>query len=222
MGSEKEKRRRGRKNDAPNASKKQRTSHSGSSVGSKENGSATGYKSHSSLLITSSEETSMWFDFGKNIPGRDDTVFTVETPPPQSDSKNAALVAKYRNLADQIYRSEISLTDSEGKPSSDERWVENTMRKGTLKDRIAATSVLVSTDPVHKLSTLDSLLNMAGCTDAGQSNSRVAQMAAEALEDLFLNTLLPPDRKLWRLDQRPLAMYEASASSKKTLSPRVL
>ena len=84
--------------------------------------------------------------------------------------------------------------------------------------------MLVSTDPIHKLSALDSLLGMAGCADSGQSNSRVAQMAAEALEDLFLNTLLPPGRKLLTLEQRPLALYELSSTktSTKTLSPRVL
>ena len=33
-------------------------------------------------------------------------------------------------------------------------------------------------------------------------------MAAEALEDLFRHTLLPPDRKLVTLQQRPLLLYE--------------
>jgi hypothetical protein len=46
-------------------------------------------------------------------------------------------------------------------------------------------------------------------------------MAAEALEDLFLNTLLPPGRKLLNLDQRPLAVYEVSFQED-CLSPRVL
>jgi ribosome biogenesis protein MAK21 len=210
MGFETKKRQNGGKNKFDRSNnKKQRTR-------TKDDGDSDGYKPHHSLLITASEENSLWFEYGKEIPGRDECVANVES----SDSRKVALAAKYRHLADEIYRAEISLTSAEVKASSDERWVENTMRKGTLKDRIAATSVVVSTDPLHKLSTLDSLLTMAGCSDAGQSNSRVAQMASEALEDLFLNTLLPPDRKLWRLDQRPLALYEES--KKKSLSPRVL
>lgn len=185
-----------------------------------EDASSLGYKSHQSLLINSSEEGFTWYNTGSQIPGRNETVFDVEMP---SAPQNSELVIKYRSLADDIYRIEVNLdnvSSHEGGTSSDARWVENTMKKGTLKDRIAATSVLVSTDPVHKLSTLDNLLNMAGCNDSGQPNSRVAQMAAEALEDLFLNTLLPPGRGLLSLDQRPLAFYETSTN--KTLSPRVL
>ena len=184
---------------------------------------ASGYKPHNTLLINPVDEPSpMWYDYGKNLAGRDGSIFDLETP--LTNHQRSSLAKKYRSLADEIFRVELSLIRSNssagGRSGSDERWVENTMKKGTLKDRIAATSVLVSTDPIHKLSALDSLLNMAGCSDACQSNSRVAQMAAEALEDLFLNTLLPPGRKLLNLDQRPLATYEMS--SKKTLSPRVL
>lgn len=183
---------------------------------------ATGFKPHFTPLIISADETSqMWHEWGRNVPGRDDT--SCDLNPSLTSSQRSLLAKKYRSLADEIFRVEVSLTGSSSsgiKARSDERWVENTMKKGTLKDRIAATSVLVSTDPIHKLSALDSLLGMAGCSDSGQSNSRVAQMAAEALEDLFLNTLLPPGRKLWTLEQRPLAFYELSSS--KTLSPRVL
>lgn len=183
---------------------------------------ASGYKPHLTPLISSADETSqLWYEWGRNVPGRDDT--SCDLDPSLTGLQKSLLAKKYRSLADEIFRVEISLTGSGSsgiKARSDERWVENTMKKGTLKDRIAATSVLVSTDPIHKLSALDSLLGMAGCADSGQSNSRVAQMAAEALEDLFLNTLLPPGRKLLTLEQRPLALYELSST--KTLSPRVL
>ena len=163
----------------------------------------------------------MWYEWGKNVPGRDDSSCALD--PLLTSTQKSLLAKKYRSLADEIFRVEVGLTGSSSsgiKARSDDRWVENTMKKGTLKDRIAATSVLVSTDPIHKLSALDSLLGMAGCSDSGQSNSRVAQMAAEALEDLFLNTLLPPGRKLWTLEQRPLSSYESPST--KTLSPRVL
>ena len=96
------------------------------------------------------------------------------------------------------------------------------MKRGTLKDRIAAMSVVASMDCIHKLYALDMLLDLAGCgvTNAGHANvpnSRIGQMASEALADLFINTLLPGDRKLISLEQRPLYQYE-----NKTLSPRIL
>jgi len=88
------------------------------------------------------------------------------------------------------------------------------MKRGTLKDWIAAMSVVASTNPVHKLHALDGMLSMSA-----NHNARMAQMAAEALEDFFLQTLLSPNRKLLSLDQRPLYLYEDGT---KKLSPRAL
>jgi ribosome biogenesis protein MAK21 len=114
---------------------------------------ASGYKPHNNLLINPIDEPSpMWYDYGKNLAGRDSSIFDLETP--LTNHQRSSLAKKYRSLADEICRVELNLIDSSagGKAGSDERWVENTMKKGTLKDRIAATSVLVSTDPIHKLS----------------------------------------------------------------------
>jgi ribosome biogenesis protein MAK21 len=175
------------------------------------NSTSNGYSK--ALLIHFTEDAPTWYSCGHQTPGRDGTV--ASDPPLPTDLNNSALVAKYRSEADELCRREVQNFGNSG--SSDERWVENTMKRGTLKDRIAAMSVVVSTNPVHKLYALDGLLQMAGCC-GGQTNARMAQMAAEALEDLFLSTLLPPNRKLVPLDQRPLYRYEG----RKTMSPRVL
>ncbi|CAJ1969029.1 unnamed protein product [Cylindrotheca closterium] len=180
---------------------------------------------HRSVLIKASEENaSNWYDIGRELPDRDTTI--ASDPPQPYHQDNKKIVSKYRSLADSIFQKELHASNKSPFQSSDERWVENTMKKGTLKDRIAAISVTVSTDPIHKLTSLDGLLSMAGCAETGgKTNSRVAQLASEALEDLFANTLLPKDRKLISLDQRPLYLYEPSKdgkSSGKTLSPRIL
>lgn len=178
-------------------------------------------KSHKSLLVELTEDAPTWYECGKQIPGRNATIYT--DPPSATDPKVQSILFEYRSRADDIYRAEVQLFNLTNGESSDERWVENTMKRGTLKDRIAAMSVVASTDPVHKLHALDGLLQMAGCSDSGaQTNSRMAQMAAEALEDLFLNTLLPKHRKLLSMSQRPLYRYETNVDGKKTLSPRVL
>jgi ribosome biogenesis protein MAK21 len=184
-------------------------------------GSVANYKPHQSLLIrlNEDEDSRTWYGYGKNLQGRNSTIAT--DPPKHGEKSNLELVQKYRSLADTIYAKEVQLFGKEsGVSKSDQRWIENAMRKGTLKDRIAAMSVTVSTDPVHKFYALDGLLQMAGCSDTGgQTNSRVAQLTAEAMEDLFMNTFLPPDRKLYRLNQRPLYRYE---TGKHSLSPKVL
>lgn len=202
--------------------KRRRGRKGGSDGGGATTESATSYQAHKTPLVQLDEEAPTWFEYGKNLPGRNDTITT--DPPSKTDQSNQSLVAKYRSMGDMIFQKEIQLMGRD--QSSDAKWVEKTIKRGTLKDRIAAMSVTVSTDPIHKFHSLEGLLTMAGCSETGgKTNSRVAQLSAEALEDLFLNTFLPPDRKLLTLAQRPLYRYEASKTnkqSKKTLSPRIL
>lgn len=180
------------------------------------------YQPHNTPLIQLDEVAPTWYEYGKNLPGRNETIAT--DPPKPSDQPNRNFISKCRSIGDMIFQREMQLVGRGA--SSDERWVENTMKKGTLKDRIAAMSVTVSSDPVHKFYALDGLLAMVGCSESGgKSNSRVAQLTAQALDDLFLNSFLPPDRKLLSLSQRPLYRYEAGKNGKtstKTLSPRIL
>jgi ribosome biogenesis protein MAK21 len=163
---------------------------------------------HGTLLVTLTEDAPTWFACARQTPGRDDSLVT------HPGTMTAALVAQYRAQADDLYKRELQAFHQSKTMERDDQWVENTMKRGTLKDRIAAMSVIVSTDPVHKLHALDGLLSMAT-----NPNTRMAQMAAEALEDLFLRTLLPPERKLLPLHQRPLHLYQ---DGNKTLSPRIL
>jgi ribosome biogenesis protein MAK21 len=186
-------------------------------------------------LIQLGEDASTWYEYGKDLPGRNDSLASVHDK--DRNRMTPDLIRHYRSMADSIYQTELRLFNQsqDKKSSSDERWVENTMRKGTLKDRIAAMSVTLSGDPLHKFYALDGLLSMVGCSSSnagsgGKPNSRVAQLTAEALEDLFINTLLPPNRKLVTLAQRPLFRYDnnnddaANKTNKanKTLSPRIL
>lgn len=183
-------------------------------------GHSPSYTEHDTRLIDFSENDQTWYQYEKSLRDR----VMSKSIKKCSKVSTEELAALYREAADEICRREIQIS-SGGK---DERWIESTIRKGTLKDRIAAMSVLVSQDPVHKFHALDGLLQMAcGSSESvGHANSRVAQLAAEALEDLFLNTLIPTDRKLQTLEQRTLPFIDAKKFSKKTvantLSPKIL
>lgn len=203
------------------------------------------FRPHKTLLVRLTENTPTWYECGRNTPGRDDTVFSVFGPKQNHKSHHysqqtpAALVNKYRSLATLIYEQEMILSreNISAKMSSDEQWLESAVHKGTLKDRIAAMAVLVRSDPVHKMHTLDKLLQLAGVvlphqqglslsaaaaagepssqveasrknTSSGHFHVRINQLAAEALVDLFIHALLPKDRKLYTLDKRPLHLYE--------------
>ncbi len=224
------------------------------------------FKPHHTLLIHLTEETPTWYECGRHTQHRNDTIYTVaksnngyknNNSNNSNKNKNAKIkirtnpqhvVSKYRSLADSIYRQEVALYRSSSNKNydKDEQWVENTMKRGTLKDRIAAMSVVVSSHPVHKLYALDMLLNLAGVANTGdnsnsngngntdgsngsngrgQTNDRVGHMASEALTDLFTSNLLPTNRKLISLDARPLYLYEeanGNGKSKLSISPRIL
>ncbi|GKY95116.1 hypothetical protein MPSEU_000475500 [Mayamaea pseudoterrestris] len=177
------------------------------------------------LALTEDEPT--WYKLGHQQAERNATI-TTDPPAKGVPRMTSELVSKYRRQADELYQKELFASNKGSGKTSDDRWVEGTMKKGTLKDRIAAMSVVASTDSIHKLYALDGLLQMAGCSESGsqQTNSRVVQLAAEALEELFINTYLPPDRKLHSLAQRPFYLFEHVEGAKKqtikTLSPKVL
>jgi ribosome biogenesis protein MAK21 len=198
-----------------------------------------------SPLIELSIEDLTWYDYGRDLPGRNDTISSLNGK--ERKFMTPDLIRRFRSMADSFYQNEMVQFSQkqDRKTNSDDRWVENTMRKGTLKDRIAAMSVTVSSDPIHKFYALEGLLSMVGCSsnggkNGGKANSRVAQLAAEALDDLFINIFLPSNRKLLTLSQRPLCRYECSSSgsshhkdettsgskqkksSHKTLSPKIL
>lgn len=84
------------------------------------------------------------------------------------------------------------------KLSSDEKWMKDVIESGTLSDKIAALALKVQQSPILELISLDMILSFAS-----QKEQRPAQLALEALKDLFIHTLLP-DRKLIPLRQRPL------------------
>ncbi|CAM9575688.1 unnamed protein product, partial [Hapterophycus canaliculatus] len=83
--------------------------------------------------------------------------------------------------------------------SGDDKWVEQVLRGGTLSDKVAALTLQVQESPVHRLSVLDGLLDLGL-----KKERRTAQMALEALKDLFITNLLPDARRLVAFEARPL------------------
>ncbi|CAB9509250.1 CCAAT/enhancer-binding protein zeta [Seminavis robusta] len=157
------------------------------------------YKQQNTLLISLPEDVETWFQYESSL--------RSSNPGPESGKQlkppTEEQLSSFRRVADDIYRREIQLY-VEGGNNKQEPWIDSTIRKGTLKDRIAAMSLSLSQNPVHSFHTIDGLLQMACGTQqaGGLPNSRVAQLAAEALEDLFAKTFLPPNRKLESLRER--------------------
>jgi ribosome biogenesis protein MAK21 len=177
------------------------------------------YKPHTTLLITFPDGVETWYQYESSL--RKEILKNAKSNHPACTGEQ---VSQYREMADDIYRREVQVFMDGG--NKHEPWNNSTIRKGTLKDRIAAMSVSVSENPIHSFHAIDGLLQMAcgSPQSGGLPNSRVAKLAAEALEDLFRQTLLPPDRKLTTLHQKLPPFVGSGGQTKilKTLSPRLL
>jgi len=127
----------------------------------------------------------------------------------KNDEPNSSeVVEHYRKLSNEIYRIETSEFELSTK---DGRWLEGTIEKGTLKDRIASMSVTASQYPLHRsISIIDKYMNWM----KSSSQSRIIHMACEALQDLYLHNLLPPSRTLFGLESRPLLEFSKHSSPK--------
>ena len=230
---EKPRRRRGKKGKEVQKNLKTFTSTSNSTntIDLKLDSNRFKFREHQSLLLILDEDAQYWYDIGQNIKDRNATIYNSSEMKESSSSSHskmnkpklvpAEIASSYRSLADKIYQHEINLYNVQYSSTSDDKWVENTMRKGTLKDRVAAMSVTASQTPVHKMRAgLDQLLHLATQAKTSSQQQRVNQLAGEALVDLFTETYLPSDRKLYSLSSRPLMKYYNN--NNETLSPRVL
>ena len=88
----------------------------------------------------------------------------------------------------------------------DAKWLSTMMRNGTMSDRVSASTLSVQQNPVFSIKILLSLVSMAM-----KNNQREAQLAITALKDLFMNNLMPSDRKLKYFAQQPVSHPRISA-----------
>ena len=85
-------------------------------------------------------------------------------------------------------------------PRGDREWYDSVLKTGTMRDKIAAHTLLVSACPHYRLAALRSLMTLvmgsgASGDGAGHVRKDVMVAGAEALVDLFVSNILP-ERKL--------------------------
>ena len=79
---------------------------------------------------------------------------------------------------------------------SDAKWLQTALHKGTSKDRANAGALLVQTNPLPNLASLESLISLTKLSN--KTNIDVFSIVT----DLFINSLLPHHRKLISLQNR--------------------
>ncbi|CCC71805.1 hypothetical protein NCAS_0I01370 [Naumovozyma castellii] len=84
------------------------------------------------------------------------------------------------------------------KDSSQRKFMSQILSDGTLNDKISALTLLIQDSPLHNTKSLDTLLSYCN------KKSRNSQLQSlNALKDLFLNGMLPPNRKLRYFKNQP-------------------
>lgn len=126
------------------------------------------------------------------------------------------MVTQFRALADGQLSAERTRYDAYIRTlSSDDQWLRSTATgsAGTASDRVSSATLLLQSQPVLNLSLLPDLVKLGG------SDARLQNMVCESLLDLFSSNLLPEDRPLISLFDRPLEQY---TGGKNQLSPKLL
>lgn len=100
-----------------------------------------------------------------------------------------ALQAAYQKVVavyDVESRRYQSLLAGSAESRSDRKWMQETIKSGTMSDKVAAMALQVQESPFHELGTLEMLVGIAT-----KKQQRPVQLALVALKDLFINNLLP-------------------------------
>lgn len=117
---------------------------------------------------------------------------------------NSSILSIKKSIESKINTEIIKNRKSSIKLSSNEKWMNDVIKSGTLSDKIAALALKIQQNPLLELESLDMLLSYAT-----KKEQRPAQLAIEALKDLFIHNLLP-DRYLLSFNERPLNHPEMS------------
>ncbi|TYZ63547.1 hypothetical protein PybrP1_005220 [[Pythium] brassicae (nom. inval.)] len=131
-----------------------------------------------------------------------------EPEKPEGDAQLPAAEAEAaKRHAQRLLEAEVARFEAQksARLSSDDKYLATMMRSGTLADRVAALTLTVQSAPFHNLARLSQLITMAS-----KKARRESMMAVDSLKDLFINNLLPDDRRLRFFHQHALAHPDAT------------
>ncbi|KAG5188720.1 hypothetical protein JKP88DRAFT_353331 [Tribonema minus] len=151
--------------------------------------------------------------------GRAAAAAAAAAPAPPHERAPAEVVRRLRDAAAALLAKEVAAWDhgAEKRQTGDDRYLSQVLKSGTLSDKISALTMRCKESPVHRLADLDKLVELATKHDR-----RTAQMAQEALKDLFISDLLPDERRLVPFRERPLLQFEEWAPNFKEQAAKTL
>ncbi|KAG7815761.1 hypothetical protein KL928_005360 [Ogataea angusta] len=133
------------------------------------------------------------------VPPRNDW-FNEKLPDVKSSTLQPKEIEELYENAKRMYNKEQETYIEEfNKSSSQKRFLSQVLTGGTLNDKISALTLLIQESPLHNHKALETMFAMC------QKKSRTAALQCiEALVDLFVNGVIPADRKLRYFNKQPL------------------
>ena len=99
-----------------------------------------------------------------------------------------------------------------GSKRSETQWIQTVLKSGTLNDKFSAYVLLLQDSPIHNVSVLETFIDFVSL-----KSRRPCLMAMESLQQIFVEFLLLPNRKLKNFDKNPFSkLPELSGGNKET------
>lgn len=121
-----------------------------------------------------------------------DSIPPIEIPKEKPDKslKDTAKQLKLKERGKELLE-KLAETHLKKNVSSEEKWMQKISSSGTTSDKIAASVIMIKEHPLSSLKTLQSMINQSK-KKGGKANVPVI----ENLREIFIEGLLPPNRKL--------------------------
>merc|ERR1719391_987805 len=124
---------------------------------------------------------------------------------------------KYTAAAMEMEIENYKASSMKGARKSERQWLETVLKSGTMTDKMSAYLVVMQESPLHHASVLDTLISLVSL-----KSRRPCLLAIDTLKDLFLNVLLPPDRKLRSFEWQPFQELTTLSGGNKDTRDRYL
>ena len=134
----------------------------------------------------------------------------------EGEESNNYWIAKLEKYTKIIMEKDIEnykKASQKGSKKSESAWIQTVLKSGTLNDKFSAYILLLQDSPVHNVSVLETLIDYVNL-----KSRRPCLMAIENLQQLFLENLLIPTRKLRNFSENPFSkLSEMSGGNKDTI-----
>jgi ribosome biogenesis protein MAK21 len=155
-------------------------------------------------LLKNSGEGGRWYEHTTSLPDSNGAAAGSN----KVSKKDEAAIESQRQRGLELISAEAAAFEASAgrqKGGSNLQWLQQAQRGGTTSDKVAAMALLVQENPIANLRSLDALINMAAKRGGARA---VVGTALDALKELWLEVLLPPERKLKFFEQQSLSLIK--------------